>query len=258
MIWASCPHVPPPTLTTTYCTISFSRQTHQQQGRHHQPFAYFWEGPMAKLSPLRSPASSRLAGLRYRCQNLGAPQLLCGQLCFWVSVILVHNWYTASAGDVRIGPTLMQQEQEKGQANVVRLSSVPGGMPGGDKRGWIMSPLHAAEQHQLGGARVCRDVHVGTVKAGHTRANHRHHAKNESFLVWGAAARWRLESESSQQAFAEATFEPHEVAVFTAPKGRAHALTNLDKSLTLNLMVCADADWDPSKPDTDYGVWSDL
>jgi len=33
---------------------------------------------------------------------------------------------------------------------------------------------------------------LGTIGPLKSRANHRHHRKNESFLVWGAHGKWRV------------------------------------------------------------------
>lgn len=49
-----------------------------------------------------------------------------------------------------------------------------------------------------------------------------------------------------------------DVTVLTAPASRAHALANRDDKRTLFLVVCADTEWDPAHPDTDYKVWADL
>ena len=46
--------------------------------------------------------------------------------------------------------------------------------------------------------------------------------------------------------------------MMTAPAGRAHALVSRDASRLLFLVVCADTEWDPKHPDTDYRVWKDL
>jgi hypothetical protein len=44
------------------------------------------------------------------------------------------------------------------------------------------------------GAAVCKDVHLGIILPGKTRGNHRHHTKNETFILWGAKTRWRVRS----------------------------------------------------------------
>ncbi|GJP48837.1 hypothetical protein CLOM_g8117 [Closterium sp. NIES-68] len=152
-----------------------------------------------------------------------------------------------------------EMRREKEEANLVRLNKLAGGMPGSDVRGWILSPMHAAAEHKLGGAKSCVDVHVGTIGPGKVRGNHRHHTKSESFLIWGADARIRIENPSLPAGYAEVMLDAADVAVFTGPAGRAHALANVDKQgRTLILSACADTEWDPAHPDTDYHIWKDL
>ena len=45
----------------------------------------------------------------------------------------------------------------------------------------------------LPGAVDCKDLHLGTVGAGKSRGNHRHHNKNETLVLWGAAGVVRVE-----------------------------------------------------------------
>ncbi|CAI5465532.1 unnamed protein product [Closterium sp. Yama58-4] len=144
---------------------------------------------------------------------------------------------------------------KKGQGSII----LAGGMPGSDVRGWILSPMHMAAAHGLGGAKSCVDVHVGTIGPGKVRGNHRHHTKSESFLIWGANARIRIENPSMPAGYAEVMLDAADVAVFTGPAGRAHALENVDKQgRTLILSACADTEWDPAHPDTDYHIWKDM
>ncbi|CAI7765936.1 unnamed protein product, partial [Closterium sp. NIES-54] len=152
-----------------------------------------------------------------------------------------------------------EMRREKEEANLVRLNRLAGGMPGSDVRGWILSPMHMAAAHGLGGAKSCVDVHVGTIGPGKVRGNHRHHTKSESFLIWGADARIRIENPSLPAGYAEVMLDAADVAVFTGPAGRAHALENVDKQgRTLILSACADTEWDPAHPDTDYHIWKDM
>ncbi|CAI5500268.1 unnamed protein product [Closterium sp. Naga37s-1] len=44
-----------------------------------------------------------------------------------------------------------EMRREKEEANLVRLNRLAGGMPGSDVRGWILSPMHMAAAHGLGG-----------------------------------------------------------------------------------------------------------
>eukprot|EP00271_Cylindrocystis_brebissonii_P016246 TRINITY_DN39581_c0_g1_i1.p1 TRINITY_DN39581_c0_g1~~TRINITY_DN39581_c0_g1_i1.p1 ORF type:complete len:208 (+),score=28.58 TRINITY_DN39581_c0_g1_i1:305-928(+) len=188
------------------------------------------------------------------------PYVLCLQLVFWLAVGLFCFSFIGSndIGD-GVARSSGQAASLKEDANMVKLDTLKGPLPGGDKRGWIMSPMLLAEKLTLaGGALSCRDVHAGTVLPGAQRGNHRHHTKNETFLVWGAKAFWRIENAKLREGYSHVIVKAHEMAVFTGPRERAHGLGNLDTKRTLNLIVCADADWDPEKPDTDYHVWTDL
>lgn len=144
------------------------------------------------------------------------------------------------------------REREKRETNGVRLRQEDMG----DRRGWMASPLLLAREHGLEGALSCKDLSVGTILPGHLRANHRHHLKNESFLLWGAKAVLRLENDSLPKRFAEMSILRNEAVVFTAPKGRAHAIRNIDTMFTLNLISCSDAEFDPRQPDSDSHVWN--
>lgn len=69
---------------------------------------------------------------------------------------------------------------------------------------------------------------------------------------------FQIENKDLPAGYAEVELKDGDVSCFTAPAGRGHALINADKSKTLNLMVCADTEWDPKNPDTEYHVWEDL
>lgn len=43
-----------------------------------------------------------------------------------------------------------------------------------------------------GGAASCVSIHVGEIKPGGLRGNHRHHTCNETFVLWGAKTRFRV------------------------------------------------------------------
>jgi hypothetical protein len=61
---------------------------------------------------------------------------------------------------------------------------------------WMESLFHAQDAAGLVGAHSslgCVDMHVGTVGAGKSRGNHRHHNKNETIILWGAAGLVRVE-----------------------------------------------------------------
>lgn len=43
-----------------------------------------------------------------------------------------------------------------------------------------------------GGAITCASLHVGEIRPGRFRGNHRHHNCNETFVIWGAATKFRV------------------------------------------------------------------
>ena len=43
-----------------------------------------------------------------------------------------------------------------------------------------------------GGAVSCASVHVGEIRPGGVRGNHRHHGCNETFIIWGAETAFRV------------------------------------------------------------------
>lgn len=45
-----------------------------------------------------------------------------------------------------------------------------------------------------GGAVTCTSVHVGEIRPGTFRGNHRHYTSNETFVIWGAQTKFRVSS----------------------------------------------------------------
>lgn len=43
-----------------------------------------------------------------------------------------------------------------------------------------------------GGATTCASLHLGEIRPGKLRGNHRHHDCNETFVIWGAATKFRV------------------------------------------------------------------
>lgn len=43
-----------------------------------------------------------------------------------------------------------------------------------------------------GGAVTCASVHVGEIRPGGIRGNHRHYTSNETFIIWGARIKFRV------------------------------------------------------------------
>lgn len=146
-------------------------------------------------------------------------------------------------------------------ANLVRFSAVE--VPSAiakDKRGWLLDPVSLALQNGIsGGAQFCASVHMGEIRPGGMRGNHRHHACNETFVIWGAETNFRLENGDVEgKGYAEVTIGADEVAIATSPAGTAHALINVDNSRTTYFLGCQDALINNNSSDTDYKIWEDL
>ncbi|CAA2975093.1 uncharacterized protein LOC111383754 [Olea europaea subsp. europaea] len=62
-----------------------------------------------------------------------------------------------------------------------------------DKRGWLINPVSLALDAAItGGASFCASVHLGEIRPGGMRGNHRHHTCNETFVIWGAKTVFRV------------------------------------------------------------------
>ncbi|XP_030968541.1 uncharacterized protein LOC115989033 [Quercus lobata] len=76
-----------------------------------------------------------------------------------------------------------------------------------------------------GGAVTCASLHLGEIRPGALRGNHRHHTRNETLVIWGAKTKYRLEnSQVVGEGYAEVIIDADEVAVAASPSGTAHAL----------------------------------
>eukprot|EP00250_Pteridium_aquilinum_P006802 c16645_g1_i1 orf=111-713(+) len=126
-----------------------------------------------------------------------------------------------------------------------------------DSRGWLLDPISTASQAHISGAATnCKAVHVGQIKSGFVRGNHRHLFCNETLVVWGAKAKFRVENPSLAKGYAETFINMDEVGVLGCPAGRAHALVNMDSVNTLHILGCQDGMADPTN--TEYNVWTNL
>jgi len=119
-----------------------------------------------------------------------------------------------------------------------------------DNRGWITSPLEV-----FSGGISCVDMHLGVIDGGKLRGNHRHHAKSELLVTWGAKTYWRVEDPNEKQGYREIVVGVNEALAVLIPRGVAHVIKNLDKNHKLNLMGCSDAKFDSRDPKTDYDIW---
>ncbi|XP_020219842.1 uncharacterized protein LOC109802851 [Cajanus cajan] len=127
-----------------------------------------------------------------------------------------------------------------------------------DNRGWLFDPVALALASGLkGGAVTCASLHVGEIRPGKFRGNHRHHDSNETFLIWGAATRFRLENSEEDNGYAEVTLDRDEIAVAASPVHTAHALVNIDPIRSTFFIGCQDSivNYNAS---TDFNVWKDL
>uniref|UniRef100_A0A7N0TAC5 Uncharacterized protein n=1 Tax=Kalanchoe fedtschenkoi TaxID=63787 RepID=A0A7N0TAC5_KALFE len=129
-----------------------------------------------------------------------------------------------------------------------------------DKRGWMVDPVQIALDAGIsGGATVCTSVHLGEIRPGGMRGNHRHHTCNETFVIWGAKTKFRLEnSEVPDRAYGEVVINADEVAVAGSPSGTAHALINLDPVRITYFLGCQDSIVSYNATSTDFKVWKDL
>ncbi|GLJ43873.1 hypothetical protein SUGI_0914560 [Cryptomeria japonica] len=128
-----------------------------------------------------------------------------------------------------------------------------------DRRGWMLNPVIAAVRAGLtGGVKSCKSVHVGEIKPGGIRGNHRHLICNETFIIWGAKTIFRFEDGGSEKGYGEVLVGAEDVLVANSPQGRAHALANVDHIRSTYFLGCQDAILNSSNPDTEYRVWKDL
>ncbi|KAK8965932.1 hypothetical protein KSP40_PGU022589 [Platanthera guangdongensis] len=129
-----------------------------------------------------------------------------------------------------------------------------------DRRGWLLNPIEVAQDADIhGGAQVCRSIHAGEIRPGGTRGNHRHHTCNETFIIWGAETKFRVENRDIEgKGYSEVSIGADEVAVAASPSGSAHALINADPLRTTFFLGCQDAIIDYNSSTTDYNVWQDL
>lgn len=126
-----------------------------------------------------------------------------------------------------------------------------------DPRGWLLDPISASSRAGISGAATtCRSVHLGQIKPGFMRGNHRHRLSNETFIVWGANTKFRVEDPLVPKGYVEMLIEADEVAVMGGPAGRAHVLVNMDQYYITHFLGCQDALIDAKDPQTDYNVWT--
>lgn len=205
----------------------------------------------AALPPHSSLASSLLHFLK---RPASFPFLLSlFVLLTWLSLRFHHPSPPPSLGG---RPSVVHDPQ----ANLVRFPAELHPSPiARDGRGWLLDPVAAARDAGLpGGALVCLLLHVGQIQPGGLRGNHRHHTCNETFVIWGAKTKFRLENaDIKDKGYGEAMIAADEVAIVASARSTAHALINMDVRPTF-FLGCQDTLINPNSSNTDYKVWKDL
>ncbi|TYI46423.1 hypothetical protein E1A91_D13G106300v1 [Gossypium mustelinum] len=212
----------------------------------------------------QTQSSSSLSSLKHLLKKPHALPflLLLLLLLTWVSLRLQ---YSSRFRHQQLGQDGHGDDDSK--ANLVRFKS---GLPSAivkDKRGWLLDPVSLALQFGvrglmltiLGGAVSCSQVHIGEIRRGDIRGNHRHYSCNETFVIWGAKTKFRLENNQMDgRGYAEVTIGEDEVVVAASPSGTAHALVNVDALRNTYFVGCQDGMVKSNSSNTDFNVWKNL
>ncbi|CAE6076475.1 unnamed protein product [Arabidopsis arenosa] len=180
----------------------------------------------------------------------------------WISLRLQHSSHVSSSSShpkstLNSHPDLKVFDDDD-KVNLVRFGLASLSPARKDERGWLLDPVILARDSQLkGGAASCVSIHVGEIRPGGLRGNHRHHTCNETFVIWGAKTRFRLENHEVDKGYAEVLIGEDEVAVAVSPSGTAHALVNVDPVRSTFFIGCQDYIQNNSST-SDYKVWNDL
>ncbi|KAL5221437.1 hypothetical protein ABZP36_026150 [Zizania latifolia] len=210
--------------------------------------------PLPAASPAASSSSSLPSSLLHFLKRPASFPFLLSLfvLLTWISLRFHHPSPSATLHR----PAVVRDPQ----ANLIRYSASLYPTPiAADGRGWLLDPVAAARDAGLpGGALVCLSLHVGQIQPGGLRGNHRHHTCNETFVIWGAKTKFRLENaDVKDKGYGEATIAADEVAIVASPRSTAHALINMDVRPTF-FLGCQDTPINPNSSNTDYKVWKDL
>ncbi|KAL0334432.1 UNVERIFIED_CONTAM: hypothetical protein Sangu_1599400 [Sesamum angustifolium] len=187
---------------------------------------------------------------------------------FLLSIFLLLTWVSLRFQHRYANPAFQQSsytvnEKNGGyvkdsNANVVKFSPFSS-LVTKDKRGWLINPISLALDADVpGGAVSCASVHLGEIRPGTLRGNHRHHTCNETFVIWGAKTVFRLENNAVKRGYSEVTIGADEVAVAASPSGTAHALVNIDAIRTTFFLGCQDSVMNHNSSTTDYNIWKNL
>ncbi|XP_073132085.1 uncharacterized protein [Henckelia pumila] len=184
-------------------------------------------------------------------------------LLTWVSLRIQHHSASSLHQSSYAGNGLTVNEKNGGYfkdsgANIVKFSSFSS-IVMKDKRGWLINPVSLAlDAAAPGGALSCVSIHVGEIRPGGMRGNHRHHTCNETFVIWGAKTVFRLENGAVSRGYSEVTIGANEVAVAASPSGTAHALVNIDNTQSTFFLGCQDSVINYNSSTSDFNVWKDL
>ncbi|KAJ0098353.1 hypothetical protein Patl1_21025 [Pistacia atlantica] len=172
----------------------------------------------------------------------------------WISLRLQHSDFSKSQKN------WSSIEDDDVKANLVRFNSHFPSPISKDKRGWLFNPVSLAlDSGVKGGAVNCVSQHLGEIRPGAMRGNHRHYSVNETFIIWGAKTKFRLENNQiDDKGYAEVIVGADEVAVAASPSGTAHALVNVDPVLSTFFIGCQDGVINNNNSTSDYNVWKDL
>ncbi|MFS8005299.1 putative rmlC-like cupin domain superfamily, rmlC-like jelly roll protein [Helianthus anomalus] len=181
---------------------------------------------------------------------------------FLLSIFLILTWVFLRIHQQTpklTNPTFSTTNNQDHEANLIRFSSRFPSPITKDPRGWILDPVSIALDSGIsGGALTCASIHVGEIKPGGLRGNHRHYTCNETFLIWGATTVFRVENHGLEKGYAQVTLEADDVAIAVSPKGTAHALVNVDSSRTTYIVGCQDRVISYNSSNSDFRVWDDL
>ncbi|CAI8588115.1 unnamed protein product [Vicia faba] len=180
-------------------------------------------------------------------------------LPFVLSIFLFLAWI--SLRSYRTSHSLhLSSPNDDAKANLRRFSSHFPSRIAKDNRGWILDPIALAASSGLsGGAVNCGSLHLGEIRPGKFRGNHRHHDCNETFVLWGAAIKFRVENSAvTDIGYAEVTIARDEVIVAASPAHTAHALINIDPARSAYFIGCQDSIINYNASSTDFNVWKDI
>ncbi|CAH2063934.1 unnamed protein product [Thlaspi arvense] len=183
-------------------------------------------------------------------------------LLTWITLRVQHSSHFSSSSSHPKSASKSHPDLEilddDDKVNLVRFDSASLSPVRKDDRGWLLDPVILARDSRLnGGAASCVSIHVGEIRPGGLRGNHRHHTCNETFVIWGAKTKFRLENHKVEKGYAEVLIGEDEVAVAVSPSGTAHALINVDPLRSTFFIGCQDSSMQNSST-SDYKVWKDL